>query len=428
MSTVVLVGAQWGDEGKGKVTDFLADKADLVVRYQGGNNAGHTVVVGEREFKLHLIPSGILYPEKICVIGSGVVIDPGVLLKEMEYLKQRDISVDNLRISDRAHVIFPYHRQQDQAEEEQKGDHKIGTTVRGIGPAYMDKSARTGIRMSDMLEPEMFASLLERNIKAKNHLLTKVYGGKGLDYESILQEYRGYAEALAGYVTDDSLLINEALEEGKKVLFEGAQGTLLDIDHGTYPYVTSSHPTAGGACLGAGIGPTKIDKVIGVAKAYITRVGEGPFVTELKDATGDYIRTKGGEFGTTTGRPRRCGWFDAVVARYAARINGLSYLAVTKLDVLSGLDKVKICTAYSYRGKLLKEFPASLKVLIECVPVYEEFDGWHEDITSATSLEELPASARQYLERISQVAGVPIALVGVGSKRSQTILTTDLYA
>jgi hypothetical protein len=275
--------------------------------------------------------------------------------------------------------------------------------------------------MSDMLEPEMFASLLERNIKAKNHLLTKVYGGKGLDYESILQEYRGYAEALAGYVTDDSLLINEALEEGKKVLFEGAQGTLLDIDHGTYPYVTSSHPTAGGACLGAGIGPTKIDKVIGVAKAYITRVGEGPFVTELKDATGDYIRTKGGEFGTTTGRPRRCGWFDAVVARYAARINGLSYLAVTKLDVLSGLDKVKICTAYSYRGKLLKEFPASLKVLIECVPVYEEFDGWHEDITSATSLEELPASARQYLERISQVAGVPIALVGVGSKRSQTI-------
>lgn len=428
MSTVVLVGTQWGDEGKGKVTDFLADKADLVVRYQGGNNAGHTVVVGEREFKLHLIPSGILYPEKICVIGSGVVIDPGVLLKEMEYLKQRGISVDNLRISNRAHVIFPYHRQQDQAEEEHKGENKIGTTVRGIGPAYMDKSARTGIRICDLLDQEMFASLLERNIKAKNHLLTKVYGGEELDYESILLEYQGYAEVLGRYVTDDSLLINEALQDGKKVLFEGAQGTLLDIDYGTYPYVTSSHPTAGGACLGAGIGPTKIDKVIGVAKAYTTRVGEGPFVTELKDETGDYMRTKGGEFGTTTGRPRRCGWFDAVVARYAARINGLSYLAVTKLDVLSGLDKVKICTAYSYRGELIKEFPASLRVLEECVPVYEEFDGWHEEISSATSMEELPASARQYLERISQVAGVPIALIGVGSKRSQTILTTDLYA
>jgi len=428
MSTIVLVGTQWGDEGKGKVTDFLADKADLVVRYQGGNNAGHTVVVGEQEFKLHLIPSGILYPGKICVIGSGVVIDPGVLLKEMEYLKQRGITVDNLRISERAHVIFPYHRQQDQAEEELKGKNKIGTTVRGIGPAYMDKSARIGIRISDMLDPEMFASLLERNIKSKNHLLTKIYGGKGLDYESVLQEYRGYAEVLAKYVTDDSLLINEALQEGKKVLFEGAQGTLLDIDYGTYPYVTSSHPTAGGACLGAGIGPTKIDKVIGVAKAYTTRVGEGPFVTELKNETGDYIRTKGGEFGTTTGRPRRCGWFDAVAVRYAARINGLSYLAVTKLDVLSGLDKVKICTAYNYRGKLIKEFPASLRVLEECVPVYEEFDGWQEEISSATTIEELPASARQYLERISQVAGVPIALVGVGSKRSQTILTTDLYA
>jgi adenylosuccinate synthase len=427
MSTVVLVGAQWGDEGKGKVTDFLAEKADLVVRYQGGNNAGHTVVVGDREFKLHLIPSGILYPEKICVIGSGMVIDPGVLLQEMEALKNKGISIDNLRISDRAHVIFPYHQRLDQVEEERRGDNKIGTTVRGIGPAYMDKSARAGIRMVDLLDPDEFASLLEVNIEEKNHLLTKVYGMKALDYSSILAEYRGYAENLARYVADDSLLINEAFKKGQNVLFEGAQGTLLDIDHGTYPYVTSSHPTAGGACLGAGVGPTKIDRVIGVAKAYTTRVGEGPFATELEDDTGAYIRTQGGEFGTTTGRPRRCGWFDGVVARYAVRINGLDYLAITKLDVLSGLEKVKICTGYNYRGRVIEEFPASLRVLEECVPVYEEFDGWQDDITSAKTLSDLPISARRYLERISEAAGVPIALIGVGSRRSQTILTTELY-
>ncbi len=427
MSTVVLVGAQWGDEGKGKVTDFLAEKADLVVRYQGGNNAGHTVVVGDREFKLHLIPSGILYPEKICVIGSGMVIDPGVLLQEMEALKNKGISIDKLKISDRAHVIFPYHQRLDQVEEERRGDNKIGTTVRGIGPAYMDKSARVGIRMVDLLDPDEFASLLEANIEVKNHLLTKVYGMKALDYTSILAEYRGYAENLAKYVADDSLLINEAFKKGQNVLFEGAQGTLLDIDHGTYPYVTSSHPTAGGACLGAGVGPTKIDRVIGVAKAYTTRVGEGPFATELEDDTGEYIRTQGGEFGTTTGRPRRCGWFDGVVARYAVRINGLDYLAITKLDVLSGLEKVKICTGYNYRGRIIEEFPASLRVLEECVPVYEEFDGWQDDITSAKTLSDIPTSARKYLERVSEVAGVPIALVGVGSRRSQTILTTELY-
>lgn len=427
MSTVVLVGAQWGDEGKGKVTDFLAEKADLVVRYQGGNNAGHTVVVGDREFKLHLIPSGILYPEKLCIIGSGMVIDPGVLLQEMESLRKQGISIDNLKISDRAHVIFPYHRRLDQVEEERKGDNKIGTTIRGIGPAYMDKSARVGIRMVDLLDPDEFASLLEENIEEKNHLLTKVYGMEALDYASILAEYRGYAELLAKHVGDDSLLINDALKQGKNVLFEGAQGTLLDIDHGTYPYVTSSHPTAGGACLGAGVGPTKIDRVIGVAKAYTTRVGEGPFATELEDDTGAYIRTQGGEFGTTTGRPRRCGWFDGVVARYAVRINGLGYLAITKLDVLSGLDKVKICTGYSCHGRIIEEFPASLRVLEECVPIYEEFAGWQEDITAARTLSDLPTSARKYLERISEVAGVPIALVGVGSRRNQTILTTELY-
>lgn len=427
MSTVVLIGAQWGDEGKGKVTDYLAQKADLVVRYQGGNNAGHTVVVDDREFKLHLIPSGILYPDKICVIGSGVVIDPAVLLKELESLEKQGVSTANLKISQRAHVIFPYHQKLDQAEEERKGHNKIGTTCRGIGPAYMDKSARVGIRMIDLVDREEFAALLERNMEGKNHLLTRVYGKDSLDYNSVLISYTEYAEALKKYVTDISIIVNDAIKQGKNVLFEGAQGTLLDLDHGTYPYVTSSHPTAGAACLGAGIGPTRIDRVVGVAKAYTTRVGEGPFPTELKDELGAYIQKRGGEFGTTTGRPRRCGWFDGVVGRYAARINGLDYLAITKLDVLSGLEKVKICTGYSYRGDIIEEFPASLKVLRECVPVYEELPGWQEDITGARKLEDLPSNARRYLERISEVSGVPIALVGVGSKRSQTILTAELY-
>jgi len=427
MSTVVLIGAQWGDEGKGKVTDFLAEKADMVVRYQGGNNAGHTVVVEGKVYKLHLIPSGILYQDKTCIIGSGVVIDPAVLIGELKSLESQGISTANLRISQRAHVIFPYHQRLDQAEERSKGDNKIGTTCRGIGPAYMDKSARVGIRMIDLIDQDGFAALLEQNVESKNRLLTRVYDSEGVDYKAVLESYRGYAEVLSKYVADVSVIVNEAIKEGKNILFEGAQGTLLDLDHGTYPYVTSSNPTAGAACLGAGIGPTRIDRVLGVAKAYTTRVGEGPFPTELKDEVGEYIQERGGEFGTTTGRRRRCGWFDGVAARYAARINGLDYLAVTKLDVLGGLDKVKICTGYRYRNDIIEDFPASLKVLSECVPVYEELPGWQEDITEAKKLEDLPVKARKYLERISEVSGVPIALVGVGSKRSQTILTAELW-
>lgn len=427
MSTVVVIGAQWGDEGKGKVTDFLAEKADMVVRYMGGNNAGHTVVVDDREFKLHLIPSGILYPEKMCIIGSGVVVDPAALIKELESLEKQGISTANLRISQRAHVIFPYHQKLDQMEEERKGNNKIGTTCRGIGPAYTDKSARAGIRMIDLLDTEDFPVLLKANMESKNQILTEVYGGKALDYSEVLDSYRGYAETLRKHVCDTSILVNDAVQQGENIVFEGAQGTLLDLDHGTYPYVTSSHPTAGAACLGAGIGPTRINCVIGVAKAYTTRVGEGPFPTELNDDTGALIRKQGGEYGTTTGRARRCGWYDGVVGRYAVRINGLDYLAITKLDVLSGLEKLRICTGYNYRGDVITEFPASLKVLTECVPVYEDFPGWSEDITKARKIEDLPLRARRYLDRISEVSGAPIALIGVGSRRTQTILTVDLY-
>jgi adenylosuccinate synthase len=427
MSTVVVIGAQWGDEGKGKVTDFLAERADMVVRYMGGNNAGHTVVVDDREFKLHLIPSGILYPEKMCIIGSGVVVDPAALIKELESLDKQGISTANLRISQRAHVIFPYHQKLDQLEEESKGNNKIGTTCRGIGPAYTDKSARVGIRMIDLLDTEDFPELLKANMESKNQVLTEVYGGKALDYSEVLDAYRGYAEALRKHVCDTSILVNDAVQQGKNIVFEGAQGTLLDLDHGTYPFVTSSHPTAAAACLGAGIGPTRIGRVIGVAKAYTTRVGEGPFPTELKDDTGALIRKQGGEYGTTTGRARRCGWYDGVVGRYAVRINGLDYLAITKLDVLSGLEKLRICTGYNYRGDVITEFPASLKALNECVPVYEDLPGWSEDITKARKLEDLPVQARKYLERISEVSGAPIGLIGVGSRRTQTILTVDLY-
>lgn len=427
MATIVLIGAQWGDEGKGKITDFLAREAQLVVRYQGGNNAGHTVVVDSNEYKLHLIPSGILYSEKICIIGSGVVIDPEVLITELKSLEDRGVSTANLKISQRAHVIFPYHRRLDQVEEERKGDKKIGTTNRGIGPAYMDKSARSGIRMVDLVDDEEFKVLLEMNLEVKNHLLSAVYGSPEFEFDAVYNEYRRYAGTLAKYVDDISVIVNQAISEGKNVLFEGAQGTLLDLDHGTYPFVTSSHPTAGAACMGAGIGPTKIDRVIGVAKAYTTRVGEGPFPTELAGELGECIRAQGCEFGTTTGRPRRCGWYDGVVGRYSVRINGLDFLAITKLDVLTGLEKIKICTGYRYRNDIMREFPASLKVLSECAPVYEEFPGWQEDITGARALADLPANARTYLERIEEVSGVPVALIGVGSKRDQTIVVKDLY-
>lgn len=427
MSAVVLIGAQWGDEGKGKITDFLAEKADVVVRSQGGNNAGHTVVVEGKEFKLHLIPSGILYPSKICVIGNGVVVDPQVLLKEMDYLLAEGISVDGLRISDRAHIIMPYHKRLDEVEEERRGANKIGTTKSGIGPAYMDKAARVGIRIADLLDEDVFKEKLALNLTEKNSILKKVYDSEGFDYNTVLENYLAYAKRIRPMVVDTSLIINKAVKAGQKVLFEGAQGTLLDIDQGTYPFVTSSHPVAGGACTGAGIGPTRISKVIGVAKAYTTRVGEGPFPTELHDEMGDIIRAAGHEFGTTTGRPRRCGWFDAVILRYAERISGLDIIAVTKLDVLDDLDIVKICTAYKYRGENFEGFPADLKVLAECEPVFEEFPGWKQDTTGVRDYDSLPENAKAYLSKLEEYSGVKIAIVAVGPGREQTIVRSEIF-
>ncbi|MEW5762426.1 MAG: adenylosuccinate synthase [Bacillota bacterium] len=427
MPAVVLVGAQWGDEGKGKITDYLAADADFVVRYQGGNNAGHTVVVGDEVFRLHLIPSGILYPEKTCVIGNGVVIDPAVLIKELDTLAARGVKMARLVISERAHVILPYHRYLDELEEDRKGAGRIGTTRRGIGPAYVDKVGRTGIRMADLLDRDVLAQKIRRNLEEKNRLFERVFGAAPLDAEGVIRDYTTYASRLAPLVADASLLLNEAIEQGKNILFEGAQGTLLDVDHGTYPYVTSSNPTAAAAAVGAGIGPTRIDCVVGVVKAYTTRVGEGPFPTELKDETGNRLREGGGEYGTTTGRPRRCGWLDAVIVRYAARINGLDYLAVTKLDVLTGLETVRICRAYRYRGQLLTEFPARLSVLAEAEPVYEELPGWRENIGGVRRYEDLPPQAQEYLDRLTELTGVPVALVGVGSRREQIIARRDLF-
>lgn len=427
MATVLLVGAQWGDEGKGKVTDFLAAQADLIVRYQGGNNAGHTVVVGEEEFKLHLIPSGILYPEKTCIIGNGVVIDPAVLVGEIRALEERGVRMASLYISERAHLIFPYHRRWDVVEEERKGKARIGTTGRGIGPAYTDKAARTGIRMVDLIDREAFSALLKKNIEHKNAFFEQVYRAEGVSYSDILADFEEYAAILGKYVADTALMIHQAISSGQNVLFEGAQGTLLDIDHGTYPFVTSSNPTAGGACSGSGIGPRAINTVIGIAKAYTTRVGEGPFPTELYDSLGEEIRQKGREFGTTTGRPRRCGWFDAVISRYATRVNGLDYLCITKLDVLTGIPTLKICRGYSYKGREINEFPASLNFLSECEPVYEELPGWKEDLGGARRLDDLPKEARNYLERLSALSGVPVAMVGVGTRREQTIVCKDVF-
>lgn len=427
MAAVVLLGAQWGDEGKGKVTDFLAEKADLVVRYQGGNNAGHTVVAKGEEFKLHLIPSGILYSDKTCLIGNGVVVDPKVLLEELNYLAERKVKIGKLRISSNAHIIMPYHRLLDELEEEARGDQKIGTTKRGIGPAYVDKTMRVGIRMIDLLDAEEFAAKLKRNLAVKNNLFVKVYGKDPLDFESIYQEYLDYAEKLRSFVTDGSLAIDEAIKAGEKVLFEGAQGTLLDLDHGTYPFVTSSHPIAGGACIGAGVGPTQINKVVGVIKAYTTRVGEGPFPTELMDEMGDQIREAGHEFGTTTGRARRCGWFDAVIARYAVRVSGISDFALMKLDVLSGLEKVKICVGYRVNGEVIYEFPQSQKVFNACEPVYEELPGWQEDITGVKSFEDLPANAQAYIQRIEKLTDTKVTLVAVGPGREQTIIRGQIF-
>ncbi|WP_018131060.1 adenylosuccinate synthase [Effusibacillus pohliae] len=427
MATLVVVGTQWGDEGKGKITDFLAEKAEVVARYQGGNNAGHTISINGKEFKLHLIPSGIFYPEKICVIGNGMVVNPKALVDELTYLKNNGVSTDNLRISDRAHVVMPYHIRLDELEEESKGANKIGTTRKGIGPAYMDKAARIGIRMVDLLDPEEFAAKLQRNLAEKNRIFEKIYGAEGFKFEQVYQEYLSYAEVIRPYVTDTSVVLNEAIDAGKDVLFEGAQASMLDIDQGTYPYVTSSNPVAGGVCIGAGVGPTKIDKVIGVVKAYSTRVGDGPFPTELLDETGQFIRETGREYGTTTGRPRRVGWFDALVVRHARRVSGLDGMAITRLDILTGLKELKICTGYRYNGEVLTEFPTSLKVLANCEPIYETLPGWEEDITGVRSYDELPANTRAYIERISEVTGVPLAIFSIGPNREQTVPVTEIY-
>ena len=427
MSAIIVIGSQWGDEGKGKVVDYLAEQANVVVRYSGGNNAGHTVVVKDEAYKLQLLPSGILYKGKTCVLGNGVVIDPEAILKEINGMKERGIDTSSLRISTRAQVLLPYHRRQDEAEEVARGEFKIGTTKRGIGPCYMDKVARCGIRIVDLMDPEEFAAKLKHNLTAKNELLVKLYGAEPFEYEPMLKQYLAFAEQLRPYVADTTYLLNDALDKGEKVLFEGAQATLLDLDHGTYPYVTSSNPTAGGACTGAGVGPGKIDKVVGVVKAYTTRVGEGPFPTELHCEMGDTIREAGHEFGTVTGRPRRCGWLDACIVKYAGQVSGLDALAITRLDILDGLDSIKLCVGYLYNGEIIKEYPASLKVLSKVEPVYEEFAGWKTDTTKVRRYEDLPAAARAYLERLSEVTGVRLGIVSVGPNREQTIIMEEMF-
>ncbi|MBD7909582.1 adenylosuccinate synthase [Sporosarcina gallistercoris] len=427
MPSVVVVGTQWGDEGKGKITDFLSENAEVIARYQGGNNAGHTIIFGGETYKLHLVPSGIFYKEKTSVIGNGMVVDPKALVGELKGLQDRGVNTDNLRISNRAHVILPYHLKQDLVEEQSRGENKIGTTGKGIGPAYMDKAARIGIRMADLLDHEVFEMKLRMNLKEKNRLFEKMYDTEGFKVEDILEEYYGYGQELAKYVTDTSKVLNDALDQARRVLFEGAQGVMLDIDQGTYPFVTSSNPVAGGVTIGSGVGPTKIDHVVGVCKAYTSRVGDGPFPTELFDEIGDQIRTVGKEFGTTTGRPRRIGWFDSVVIRHARRVSGLTDLSVNSIDVLTGLETVKICTAYEYQGKTITEYPANLRMLAECTPIYEELPGWTEDITKCKSLDELPENARHYLERISQLTDVTISIFSVGPDRTQTNVVKSVW-
>ncbi|MDC3415055.1 adenylosuccinate synthase [Aquibacillus sp. 3ASR75-11] len=428
MSSVVVVGTQWGDEGKGKITDFLSQNAEVVARYQGGNNAGHTIKFDGITYKLHLIPSGIFFKDKTCVLGNGMVIDPKALLDELQYLHDKQVNTDNLRISNRAHIILPYHLLLDELQEEEKGANKIGTTRKGIGPAYMDKAARVGIRIADLLDKETFKEKLEQNLKAKNRLLEKVYETLPMKAEDILEEYYEYGQQIAKYVCDTSVVLNNALDEGRRVLFEGAQGVMLDIDQGTYPFVTSSNPIAGGVTIGSGVGPSKINHVVGVSKAYTTRVGDGPFPTELNNETGDTIREVGNEYGTTTGRPRRVGWFDSVVVRHARRVSGITDLSLNSIDVLTGIPTLKICVAYKYKGEVMDEFPANLKVLAECEPVYEELPGWTEDITEKRSLHELPENARHYLERISQLTGIPLSVFSVGPDRSQTNVVRSVYS
>ncbi len=428
MKTVAIVGSQWGDEGKGKVIDYLATQADVVVRGQGGNNAGHTLVVGDKKYALHLIPSGVLNPNTVNVIGNGIVFDPKGFLEEIDKLKKDNVDVRNIKISDRAHVIFPYHKELDALAEEARGDNKIGTTKKGIGPCYMDKTERSGIRICDLMDKDIFANKLKLQIEAKNKIVKNIYQKDELfDFNSIYNEYIEYADQIRQYVDDTSVVVYDAIKAGKKVLFEGAQGTLLDLDLGTYPFVTSSHPTSGGFAVGAGVGPNMIKDVVGIVKAYTTRVGEGPFVTELDNEIGERIRVQGNEFGTTTGRSRRCGWFDSVIVRYASRVNGLTSISLMLLDVLTGFEKINICTSYKLGDKILKEFPASLEDLAKCEPIYEELEGWSEDITAVEKFEDLPENAKKYINRIEELIGVNVDMVSVGPKRTQTIVRKNIF-
>ena len=426
MGTVVIVGTQWGDEGKGKITDFLSQGAKVVSRYQGGDNAGHTIHANGEVYKLRLVPSGVLYPHQLSVIGNGVVVNPKSLVGELARLAEQGVTGENLRISDRAHVILPYHIKLDKLQEAAKGADKIGTTNRGIGPAYMDKAARVGIRMADLLDKEIFEERLKANLKAKNEEFVKVYDSTPMNFDDIFEEYYQYGQQLKQYVCDTSIVLNDAIDKGEHVLFEGAQGIMLDIDQGTYPFVTSSNP-AGGVTVGAGVGASKIDRVVGVAKAYTSRVGDGPFPTELLDKTGDFIRNAGHEFGTVTGRPRRIGWFVAVVVRHSRRVAGITDLCLNSIDVLTGLDKVKICVAYERDGERVENYPASLKFLSECKPVYEELPGWQEDITKAKTLDDLPENARRYVERITELLGVDLLTFSVGPDRDQTNVLENVW-
>ncbi|MBL7216434.1 MAG: adenylosuccinate synthase [Desulfobacteraceae bacterium] len=424
MSNIVVVGTQWGDEGKGKVVDLLTAKLDLVVRFQGGNNAGHTLVVDGKQFIFHIIPSGILYEDKKCLIGNGLVVDPEVLLEEIEGLKKTGILIgpERLSLSEKAHIIMPYHKAIDLAKEAAKGKAKLGTTGRGIGPCYEDKISRTGVRAVDLTEPEILEEKIRENLKEKNFLLEKFLGAEPLEPQPILDSYLAMGEKLGPFITDVSVELEQALKSKKGILFEGAQGTHLDIDHGTYPYVTSSNPVAGTACSGAGIGPNQLHHVVGIVKAYTTRVGAGPFVTELEDETGDYIQEKGAEFGATTGRRRRCGWLDLVVVRDSARLNGLNSLAITKLDVLTGLESLKICVGYEIDGERVDQRPASLKRMAACTPLYEEFPGWQDNISGTREVDQLPEEARAYIKAIEDMSGIPASIISVGPGRDETII------
>ena len=427
MATAMVLGTQWGDEGKGKIVDYLAQKADVVIRSQGGNNAGHTVVADGQSFALRLLPSGILFSEKTCIIGNGVVVNPEVLLEEIDGMVKKGVAISKLEVSTRAHVIMPYHIRIDEEDEKLRGDDKIGTTKNGIGPCYADKINRVGIRIGDLMDRDVFYQKLKTNLELKNRLFATYYNGEGFDFEEIFTKYTALAERIHPYVKDTEYSANQYIKEGKKVLFEGAQATMLDLDHGTYPFVTSSNPTAGGACVGSGVGPRMMSNIIGVVKAYTTRVGAGPFPAEQSNKIGEYLRETGHEFGTVTGRSRRCGWFDSVVVRYAAMLNSLDYLAITRLDILDGLDTINICKGYMYKGIELKEYPESLNILQDVEPVYEELPGWKTDISGCKSYDELPENARYYVERISQLVGVPLGIVSVGPDRSQTIVLHDVF-